>query len=456
MRKLLLLFCLGILTLALTAPAMAASAIDFSGYVSFFHSTNRNFTRDSYRYLYGNLDRFRDVDSFFDHRLHLNVLIKPTEDITVNWAIRSLNHTRWGTVPVGAGSGTGSELFTYWLYAEIRQPWGTISVGRTAELMPTNALGLTTLGYTKVIGDFQYYYPFDPVGTPDGIVYNHDFGNGWGLAAFYAKDEHHQPLSAAIGNRAVKDEDSERFGIEPRYTWDTGGVTFAVQYQRDMTNPDATSNYGIVINPAFVQAWGPFSIHFETAVGFGKTRYLNQYTEKAAGLGFFLDAVYNYGAGEVTLLSWFADGTSTKDNKSHNMINMGDFAPFLVAFNAQTLGTGAFANSLPYPLVPNNGPNNARYNNWGIGLLGVHSINDDIKFNYGLGYFRLVNDDLGNRVGKDLGFEIDLGIQLQLLDNLSFETQFGYMFNGNAYKIIGFDMRPSDTFAWASVLTVAF
>jgi hypothetical protein len=102
-------------------------------------------------------------------------------------------------------------------------------------------------------------------------------------------------------------------------------------------------------------------------------------------------------------------------------------------------------------------------NHWGIGLLGNHAINDDIKLNYGIGYFRLVeswhNNINGFRQSKDLGFEIDLGATFQILDNLSFETQFGYMFNGSAYdgwNNNGVWSNAKDTFAWANVLAVTF
>jgi hypothetical protein len=58
-----------------------------------------------------------------------------------------------------------------------------------------------------------------------------------------------------------------------------------------------------------------------------------------------------------------------------------------------------------------------------------------------LGWFRCpaIPRALGRRArrGKPnrseaLGVEIDLGAAFQILDNLSFEAQFGYMFNGGA------------------------
>jgi hypothetical protein len=167
---------------------------------------------------------------------------------------------------------------------------------------------------------------------------------------------------------------------------------------------------------------------------------------------------------------------------------MGDFAPFLVAYNGVTLGTGTWSNRLADRFANPEGLDAGNTNHWGIAILGNHAINDDIKINYGLGYFRLVSVPFNHRFGanpdydpddgiyhfgtpnrsKTLGFEIDLGATFQILDNLSFETQFGYMFNGSAYRqswyaedgngdpIAVYGPKPKDTFAWANVLSVTF
>ncbi len=96
-------------------------------------------------------------------------------------------------------------------------------------------------------------------------------------------------------------------------------------------------------------------------------------------------------------------------------------------------------------------------NHWAIALTGNHAFTDDITMHYGLAYLALndpnyrvatgatynINDTVGsfNNVtyaeqDTDLGFEIDLGFTFQLLDNLSFNTSFGYMFAGDAFKTL--------------------
>jgi hypothetical protein len=248
-----------------------------------------------------------------------------------------------------------------------------------------------------------------------------------------------------------------------------------------------SNNYAIFLNPALVQSWDAFSVHFEGMIGFGRTTYADicvsknlcnnvnpgrDYSTVELGLGLYLDVNYNYGAGDVTLMAWYAQGTSWRDLEkervSRNLVQMGDFAPFLVAFNGVSLAHGRYSNSMTgwsytdadMDITPFQGDG---ANQFGIGLLGNHAITDDIKLNWGLGYFRLVEayryqgeDDKLHTSGKYLGFEADLGLSFQILENLTFETQFGYMWNGDAYKWINGNRRPEGTFAWANFLSVSF
>jgi hypothetical protein len=527
MRKL-ALFCLALALAAASVPAMAASKIDFSGFLNVYHENLYNFNRSAN-------NQNKDNDSFFENRLQLSLEIQPNDDISVFWTMRSVHFARWGQFAAGAAGAPGATgLYTQFLYAEVRQPWGTVQIGRLADGLGSNAGGLASLGYTPTWGSgaFNYVMPFDIDGPTDSVVYSYDFGNGFTLAAFYAKDNIDRyfgnsqpippigaPLNIPYQDAQRKDADRDRFGIEPRYQWDTGGVSLGVVYIRDMSfdttpawvgapfnayNALSTKDaYEIQINPAFVQNWGPFSVHFEGVVGFGKytlqewlplglNNTYRQFEYRSNGLGLYLDASYNYGAGDITLMSWYVDGTSYDDiydangnlkinGKHHSSIGLGDFAPFLVAYNGISLGNGTWSNSVADSFGDPLGIDAGNTNHWGIGLLGNHAINDDIRLNYGLGYFRLVslpytNDWLRAGIGpngatpntsKSLGFEIDFGATFQILDNLSFESQFGYMFNGNAYKqsqyrVINGNItavyapKPKNTFAWANVLSVTF
>jgi hypothetical protein len=173
---------------------------------------------------------------------------------------------------------------------------------------------------------------------------------------------------------------------------------------------------------------------------------------------------------------------------------MGDFAPFLVAYNSQTLGNGRYSDNLGsaaisgIPGQPFGGDwssfNTGQSNHYGMAILGNHTIiPDKLKLNYGIGYFRLakptfvwVQDANGDwnanaftginntapirHQSKDLGWEIDFGVTFNIFENVWLETEFGYFFNGSAFErwndVTQTWVDPKDTFAWATVLAFEF
>jgi hypothetical protein len=467
MRKLVALsFCF--ILLAAAAPAKAASQIEFEGTLMVLHHNLYNFNRASEK-------DFAQTDSFFENRLHFGVDFKPSEDILVHWSFRSPDTVRWGVA--NQGTSNAAEVWTRAIYATITQPWGALSIGRLEEDFPTAHQGLSTLGYSYG-GDWLYSLPFDNSEVADGISFTKKFDNGFGINAYYAKSATGDPDNTTA-NRDV-DVDLDRYGIEPFYEWDGGGAALHIQYRRDMTDPTVDKNYAFFVNPAIMQTWGPFSLRFEGNIGWGETEFdiPNTPKVKEKGLGLYVEANYNYGAGDVNLIAWYADGTSWRDRDvdgrtQHELVDMGDFAPFLVAYYGVTLGdrvsTWDDANN-----VLNGGGSAMSYggvdrsvlgsgtNHWGIGLLGNHSLTDAIKLNYGIGYFELVKEYWEGQ-NKHLGVEVDLGVHIQLLDNLTFESQFGYMFNGDANANARvtqagrwFEEDAKDTYAWLSALTVSF
>jgi hypothetical protein len=525
MMKKLLLFCLALALVATSLPAMAATNVNFSGYVKVFHQNLHNFNRA----------RGSDAiaESFFANKVNLKLEFQPSEDVSIFWQLRSLNHVRWGFHRTGYGGGPAdTSLYTTYVYAEIRQPWGTIQIGRVADGLGSNAGGLHSLGYDPTWGggEFLFANPFDLNTPTDSVIYSYDFGNGFSIGVFYAKDDimrlddndddaykifmrvnglvNGSPIVNARSALYGEDQDKDRFGIEAKYTWDTGGATFGVLYVRNMAkvwfphndfrDPDLLvdgyaipyvpeESWEIHLNPSIFQSWGAFSIHFEGEIAFGRTKWrsicqqfvnfindqdsdpgIGPCTPEQArdhgstielGLGLYFDASYNYGAGDITLMTWYAQGTSWEDRRrgkvSRNLVTMGDFAPFLVAFNGVTLGQGSTSDVLNGDAEDLDDPGNQ----FGIGLLGNHAINDDIKLNWGLGYFQL-SEEWRRGDGRYLGFEVDVGATFQILENVSFETQFGYMWNGDVYRFRSADgrrwHRPDGTFAWANVLAVTF
>jgi hypothetical protein len=492
---------LGTLLLSISIPSMASSPIEFEGYVKVYHESLSNFSRGP---MHGprTLDGFTDRDNFFENKLQISVYFRPQENVSVFWQFRGPNYQRWGITPLAA-NGTANprdvvNIYTRALYGEIIFPWGTIRGGRIVEGLAGTAGGLASLGYSPSWGsEFLYLNPFDSGDPVDSLTYTNTWDNGFGLALYYAKHEsywgdgsNYPDLSSLFTSTGFKDNDIDVFGIEASYSWETGGFSLGLAYTRDMSDPRVENAYAIKINPAVAQAWGPFAIHFEAMLGWGKQTLSRQFAglnntddneRLAGGLGLYIDGVYTYENGDLTLAAWYTSGTDLERDangdyqvarKQNSLANLGDFAPFLVAYNGVTLGNGYASNSFGWfgygqqtPVA--NNPNDLN-NHWAIAFLGNHEITPEIKLNYGIGYFSLVNPNYALRTNndqlvlqsKDLGWELDIGATFQILDSVTFETQFGYFFNGNAfdyYDAANNTWRNArDTFAWANVLSFTF
>ena len=493
---------------------------------------------------------------------------RPTDEIAVHWRLRGPHFERFGS------DGSDNSLHTRYIYGEIKQDWGTVLVGRISDDL--DHYGLSTLGYEP--GNmFTGGGPFDRADMVDGVRWTNRWDNGLQLMAQYGK----------IGNNGAdkgqsnfaSDQDFDRIQAEAAYFWDGGGAALNVIFDRDATNSEDYNDDGDwvgrgngdvdkttawYVNPAFMHSWGDFSVHFEGKAGWGKTEYVGRNGDRrykdtdSEGYGFYLDADYNYGPGNVTLMGWYVSGNKAtaslnedgnlKKNKALVDLIDGNFYPLLVAYNYTSLGgaprttagTGKGTDMVSaandgyrnfvagnYDTVLNAGVlagtvnlgdltvgnfdaartaskqrffdasnPNGNANHWAIAFNGNHAFTDDIAMHYGLGYLALSNPNYkvvnkasftqANAPGqqfhnigykeqdKDLGFEIDLGFTFQLLDNLTFDSTFGYMFTGDAYKSLkGYKITDvndgagtarvkavwedsKDAYIWANTLTFAF
>jgi hypothetical protein len=498
MRKLIILALSLFLVSIFASPGIAETKIKFSGFYKIFHENNVNFERHA-------SNSQHDNESYFWHRLQLLVDFTPTDDINIRWVLRGPNTVRWGQIPYGDASGANAgrhlDLFTRAIYATINTDYGKFVVGRHNGSMVGNIAGLETLGYNQKYGDFLAVHVFDWNLPFDGITYTKNWDNGFGIHVLYVKERSENSITSFYDS----DNDADRFGIEPYYKWDGGGVSLLISYLRDKS---ATSSYQLssnyvypvrdnwqfFLNPALILSWGSFTLHFEGKVAWGETEYrrainapgapvLEKNKVKDSGLGLYVDGVYNYGPGAVTLAGWFIDGNDLDEGgpapgrkKGHGLVGGGSFSPFLVAYGSVIgLGNGSRVNVLGDTSPNGRGVNKYKVNNhWAIAILGDHNFTKDVKFHWGLGYFRSVNargrhligydsnlDPIFANNSKDLGFEVDVGLIAKLLDNLSFESHFGYFKNGAAFKRYdavtpGPGKKAKDTYAWANALIFTF
>ena len=454
-------------------PAAAKSQIDFSGmYRTYMYGVwNPNFAVEKDDE--GNLNDLYDNDFFLVDRLQLDFGFHATDEVSVYWRLRAPARSKWGQ--------EDTSLMSRYYYGQVKQDWGTISAGRLKDGFAD--LGLASLGYAPDGPDVNAtgILPFDIDDPLSGIHYVNRTDGGFQFAAAIMRPETGRYI-AADGTRGYHDETKDLFVIEPAYFWDGGGASFGIHYLRDhvqgATAKPAYKEYAI--NPAFFQSFGDIAVHFEAKAGFGKAANNEDWNaeEKSSGYAAYLDADYNYGPGDVALAGWYAAGPKAKkegDNKAQGTVGMGDnFAPLIVAYGAN--GNFWWYNALKgNPMLPDVSPNavalanvnaatdqmdaDQQYtaNHWAAALMGAHAFTDDLTFTYAVAYLNLLKVDPGYK--KNIGYEADLGLQIQLLDNLHLGTTIGYLIAGDALKEGGSEgngKKPDDAYSWFTTLTFSF
>ena len=469
MKKTLAMALGALLTVGSAAPAFAASQINFSGlYRMYFNNTWNQTTTSS---------ELATHDSYFGNRLELNLAFHATDEVSVYWRMRAPNFQRWGeTGSLGA--------ITRFVYGVVEQDWGTVSIGRLADRF--GYLGLHNLGWAPggVETVNTAWQPFDWDRPIDGARWANRWDSGFQLVAQFNRLQSRQTNYSGQG---LSDEEfSDLFVLEPAYYWEGGGATLGLQYLRDRVGltgftgadedaePPASGPGSLrvfYINPSIAHSFGDFSIHFEGKAGWGKADRLplinSDLSDKVSGYAFYLDFDYNYGPGNVMLAGWWASGGKEGDTKFKGLVDMGTaFQPLIVAHNGYTYWNRAFTSPImeankrsgaqgDLSNTDINGMNSS--NHWGIVLTGGHSFTDDLTVRYALANLWLNKTKSG--AGKNIGFEADLGFTIQLLDNLKFDTAFGYLFAGKALDETtdeGVFNKRSDSYNWFNTLTFSF
>ncbi|MDR2349990.1 MAG: hypothetical protein LBF41_05105, partial [Deltaproteobacteria bacterium] len=275
-------------------------------------------------------------DGYFVTRFRLNVVFKPTDFLEVRWRLHAPGAARWG-----AGNWSAATMYAYGV---VKTTAGTVSAGRVSS--DIDSAGFQTLGYNPGWGFNAQAYVFDVDSERDGVMYRNTWDNGFGLKAFYVKRASELP--------PTKDGDYDRFSIEPYYKWDGGGVSFAVQYDRDQTG-GVEQNYLISVNPSLVLSWATgenssLSVNAEAKYSFGKYRATPGAVEQdQVGAGLYADLTYGYGTGNVSVAGWWFEGGSHDERspagagaKLHGRVNGGEgFYPLMIYYYGNSFVQGS-------------------------------------------------------------------------------------------------------------------
>ena len=459
---------LGAMLVAGAVPASAKSQVDFSGVYKTYMigSWNSAFDKkDGPDY---------DSDFFLADRLQLDFGFNATDEVSVYWRLRAPSDNRWGN--------SNSAVTSKYYFGEIKQDWGTLSLGRLKDSYSN--LGLASLGYAPAGPDVSATYigPFDYDNAFSGVRYANRTDGGFQMAAAILRlGTKQHPGDGSLLGKELHDETTDLYVIEPAFFFDNGGASFGIHYLRDHSGtyktaaPDKPAYTEYSLNPAVVYNMGDLSIHFEAKAGFGKSQVdFGAEENKNSGYAGYLDFDYNYGPGNAALAMWYASGPGDENgDKAKGTVGFEKFTPLLVAYGANEapidwygppvpsigknnyapLNVVQIANFNSAPLTPGAQGAQADANHWAAALLGAHAFSDDLTMTYALGYLNLVKVKPGAK--KQIGTELDLGLQIQLLDNLSLGSTVGYLMAGDALKDASGE-KPDPAYTWYSTLIFSF
>ncbi|MDR1040739.1 MAG: hypothetical protein LBR80_11365 [Deltaproteobacteria bacterium] len=441
-------FAVALAVMALSPPvALAESPVTFSGYLRL-----RTFALGGFFPQNPELDKISE--RYAISRLRVNVSFKPTDNVEVRWRFHGPHGSRFGSTNVRADS----NLFSVYYFGIIKTELGTFRVGRVSS--DIDSAGLQTLGYYPMWGFESQGLIFDRDSENDGIMYMKEWENGFGLKAFYIKRAHMTPT--ARDGEIHQDADYDRVSFEPFYKWDTGGASFALQYDRNnfnftngagigAFNPNVKENYLVSLNPAFFQTWAmggdkSLTMHAEAKYSFGRRQPgpiagVEQDSIDQDGFGAYLDFTLGYPQGDVALAGWYFAGNDDGGAgfvrgsgwKDRSMVNPGEgFYPFLIFYYASENYLSGGAYSLEGYQSPGH---------WALAVLGNHKLNDFVTLNYSLGTFRktadyyLTPDVTPNRkASRSLGSEVNVGVTVNIMDHLQWQSKLALFDAGDYYS----------------------
>jgi hypothetical protein len=470
MMKKWFIVALGVLLLvAFTAPVMAETKVEFSGSyrVRYFYDQNLSMASESDREWQSN---------YFDQRFRIEPKFIVSDALSLTMRINGINGSRWGdangaygpqaTYAYGGGN-ADSSFDIERCYMTIITNFGAFLVGRVSG----GAAGLAPLGYyggrfADATG-FNESDPFDSEGPTHRIIYQIPIGN-FKLTALYEKiveqDWRNTGNQAPVAVNPGWDDDSDAFALVPQYQWATGVANMTLFYARNHSNNEPNfwaTGVGprdinlYFVDVAVIQAFGPFSMHFEGQYRWGTMDWDRWIVPNTVpdldfqGWGVYLDGIYNFGPGEVGLLFMYTQGpdpdANINDVQAGQLAVGADHTPFLVAYDR-----GVFsANTAGWTQqVANNS------NHWNLGLWCDYNITEAMMVHGAIGYFQI--NEAPDAWGEHFGWEIDLGFNWLLMDGLRYSSMVGYFFAGDYNEAGNGANEYGNAWAWKNELQLSF
>lgn len=310
-----------------------------------------------------------------------------------------------------------------------------------------------------------------------GGVWGTEFGNSEGeddkikvvkkfgklqLTACYTKKEERD------SDTETADSDKDSYGVNVKYAAEDYKAGFKVRYLRDMTksdvDPAATppltpkniyKKTNVLYTPYIVASVGPVDLEAEVAYKNGERDYYDTSTQDRdiKALAYHANAAFNAGPADLSIGYAFVEGNDTTDNKKNTAYGYCvDFQPLIILFNDKVGGDLAGIGNLN-----KDGTYTADIKNAGYKLLyatASFSPLENVTLNAAVG--KAIADEAQAGWDDNYGVEYNLGVEVALMDNLTYSATFGYLSAGDFWKQGSANASADNTYALIHSLTVEF
>jgi len=331
------------------------------------------------------------------------------------------------------------------VYMEWESPYGKTRFGRT----PAGAWAGGFMNSTGVGDRFMWW--------PNMLPEN------WGSLLFLQKIT--EKDVATLGS----DQDTDGYYVDLSYKADFGKTIGAIWATRDGDTVDAG---GDKLTTYQARLYGNYNfdalnIEYEVNWNFGQSSQLdpNGNFQDDKGLGTAISANYQLQDFNIGGLFFYMSGDDNpNDSEKKNMLTSagtgndwnpyqimtGDYMGILNTDNPNRAPGALNANSV---LVPGNGFSSGV---WSLGAMVKYSMSPELSLNGELGYFAANETIPGTNQDKDLGWEAGVGMGYKLMDNLTYNAHFSYLWTGDYFKVGVADVPTENVYLLAHALSMSF
>jgi hypothetical protein len=374
-------------------------------------------------------DETEGADAYWFHSFYLYPTLKVNDNITMNGQFRFIDRDVWGS-----GFDTSQDTMrVYQLWMDYASPVGKFSIGR----MQGGTWGSKFLDSTRQRDGIKWATPF--------------LSDPFSLTLLIEKSVE---SDGYIGG--ISDQDKDYYYVGLGHKGDMGKTDVALWHTRDANTsptPDVVSNTQFWYNGVYT--FGAINVTSELHYMFGDKNASTDYQS----LGFMIDANTQLDAFTVGGMLIYMEGDdNVNDGDDSGAILSGglgnDFNPLAIMtgdymglFNGDKAGVAGAVGGLSgmSPVMPG-------------ALVGaayaLFQANDKLGFS-GVLALANANETLSGQ-DKSYGWEIDLGFNYKLLDNLTYTGTFGYMKTGDFWQFGNSDEALNNIYVLINTLTMTF